>query len=449
MIERYDLYQPTRGHLDALTQILGASSGPMSRAEIGEKMGAAVHTATLCRWLDTAQKQGLVERAGKGSRSTAYQLTDSCRAQLVADQMARPVTRRPKVGYVREFLQEYIPNESTYLGRQRLEMLHRKCPVGSAPTAGMEERRLKAFMADLAYSSSKLEGNTYSYKAMLKLVDEGVEASGHDPEEAAMLLNHYDAAGFLAKHTRYPPREGDPSISKFEICSLHTMLSHSLLPDPRRCGQIRVSPVEIGESSYIPLAGGADLEYCFELAIGKAVKIADPYEQAFFLLVHLPYLQVFDDCNKRTARVACSIPLLRSGVLPMSWYDTSPKEFVSAILAVYEHNETYGMAEVFAEGYARSAERFALSYRTIAPALVTAVYRRQIKEVIGDVVSGGVLSVPESVKPVDAAEFVAHVDAQLAALRDNNALAVAYGLDFEEVQAWAAPAQTQYVERRG
>ena len=37
----------------------------------------------------------------------------------------------------------------------------------------------------------------------------------------------------------------------------------------------------------------------FELMLDKAAQILDPFEQAFFIMVQLPYLQPFDDVNKR------------------------------------------------------------------------------------------------------------------------------------------------------
>lgn len=409
-------------------------------------MGDGLPVATLCRWIEAAIDLNLIAREGN-SRYTVYRVSDAYRSQMVAEQMAQPLSRRPKVGYVRDFLLDYQPNKSSYLGSKRITKLEAKCPIGSAPTLQMEERRLTAFMADLAYSSSKMEGNTYSYKSMLKLIDEGVEASGHDPAEATMLLNHYDAAGFLARNIAFPPREGDPSVSVFEICSLHAMLSHNLLPDPRRCGQIRRTPVEIGESAYIPLAGGPDLEHYFEIALKKASEITNPYEQAFFLMVHLPYLQPFDDVNKRTARVACSIPLLRAGVLPMSWHDTDASEFISATLAVYEHNDIHGLAEVFSEGYQRSAERFALVYRPIQPSLIPTLYRQQVRSVIGKIVAGEQLQLPESVKPADSGEFLAYVRTHVDALRDNYALGVAYGLSPREVKSWAERDRPSMAER--
>lgn len=436
-------HQATVEQAYALARVVALSPRPMTRAEIVAGMGGSdAHFATVLRWLEVAQKLGLVAREGL-SRATVYVAAPGFRASMVAQEMAKPVTRRPKVGYSREFLEAYRPNKMSYLGDARLGALALKCKPGSSPMRAMDERKLASFMADLAYSSSKLEGNTYSYKATLLLVEEGVAASGHDAEEAAMLINHYDAARFLIKHINYPPRQGDPAVSAFDIRSLHAMLSHDLLPDPRRCGQLRVGAVEIGESSYIPLSMVSEIEACFNYVLSTASAIENPFEQAFFLLVHLPYLQPFDDCNKRTARVGCNIPLLRAGALPMSWHDTSTKEFVDGVLSVYEHNDTYALAEVFSEGYARSAERFAVVHRSIRPAMVSSTYRRQIRDAIVEVVGGEALTVPESVRPEDASEFLGYVNERLAALRENETLGPAYGIDREQLSLWVGRSRTR------
>jgi Fic family protein len=38
----------------------------------------------------------------------------------------------------------------------------------------------------------------------------------------------------------------------------------------------------------------------------KASQIQNPFEQAFFVLVQLPYHQPFDDVNKRVSRLAAN-----------------------------------------------------------------------------------------------------------------------------------------------
>ena len=69
--------------------------------------------------------------------------------------------------------------------------------------------------------------------------------------------------------------------------------------------------VGITHSSYRPIDNRFVIEEEFEVLVAKATAITDPFEQAFFLLVHLPYLQTFADANKRTSRIASNIPLLK------------------------------------------------------------------------------------------------------------------------------------------
>jgi Fic family protein len=41
--------------------------------------------------------------------------------------------------------------------------------------------------------------------------------------------------------------------------------------------------------------------------LSKAGSIGDPFERAFFLMMHLQYLQPFEDVNKRVSRLAANI----------------------------------------------------------------------------------------------------------------------------------------------
>ena len=53
----------------------------------------------------------------------------------------------------------------------------------------------------------------------------------------------------------------------------------------------------------------------------KASQISDPFEQSFFVMVHLPYLQPFADINKRTSRLAANLPLIRANLCPLTFVD--------------------------------------------------------------------------------------------------------------------------------
>jgi hypothetical protein len=51
-------------------------------------------------------------------------------------------------------------------------------------------------------------------------------------------------------------------------------------------------------------------------------------EQAFFALVHLAYLQAFEDVNKRVSRLAANIPLIRGNLCPLSFVDVPERDLV-------------------------------------------------------------------------------------------------------------------------
>ena len=63
-----------------------------------------------------------------------------------------------------------------------------------------------------------------------------------------------------------------------------------------------------------------------------AAAIVDPFEQAFFAMVHLPYLQPFEDVNKRVSRLAANLPFIRENLSPLSFVDMPERAYVEGIL---------------------------------------------------------------------------------------------------------------------
>ena len=86
---------------------------------------------------------------------------------------------------------------------------------------------------------------------------------------------------------------------------------------------------------------------CFDLLLSKADAITDPFEQAFFVMVQQPYLQPFDDVNKRVSRLAANIPLLVHNLAPLSFVDVPEHTYVQGMLGVYELNRIELLNDVF------------------------------------------------------------------------------------------------------
>src|SRR5260221_6761516 len=105
---------------------------------------------------------------------------------------------------------------------------------------------------------------------------------------------------------------------------------------------------------FIPRAIPQLIEEMFELLLAKAAAITDPYEQAFFLMVQLPYLQPFEDVNKRTSRLAANIPLIKKNFCPLSFIDVPEETYIEGLLGVYELNRIELLRELFLWAYERS-----------------------------------------------------------------------------------------------
>ena len=55
-------------------------------------------------------------------------------------------------------------------------------------------------------------------------------------------------------------------------------------------------------------------------------------------MVQLPYLQPFEDVNKRVSRLAANIPLVRRNLSPLSFVDVPQRPYIDGLLGVYELN---------------------------------------------------------------------------------------------------------------
>ena len=270
-----------------------------------------------------------------------------------------------------------------------------------------------------------------------------------------MILNHYQAVKYLVDNVNYPPTDGNQAINGGDLRTLHAILSDNLLENPDDAGKIRCKHVNIQYSSYRPLGIAESIQYCFQEIITKASGIQNPFEQAFFLSVHLPYLQPFIDCNKRTARMACNIPLLKSGLIPMTWMDVEPSDLNNALLSVYELNDTSLLEELFVEGYLRSIERFQIMRNESEPDELRLRYGTQIKEAVRNRILNNDDSVPSSVDPMDENLFEAHVEkeleriTQIAESEEMQHILPMYRLRRGDVLDWMASSRRRQRERSG
>lgn len=393
------------------------SRGAM-RGDIAESLGLGdVDDKTVYRWLTRAKEMGLVTMSGN-TKSATWKASDHLRREVARAKINAPLSKRPIVAYDELWLREYIPNETYYLSKADRDKMASRCPIGSAPITDMDKHDLSLFLCGLPYASSRMEGNSYDFLATVDLIERNLELKSAGKSETQMVLNHHQAIRFLVENINYPKQESDVSISGRDIRTLHALLSDNLLKDANMAGKIRSSGVKILDSAYKPLELRDSLESCLSHLVDTASQIKDPFEQAFFLIVHLPYLQPFVDCNKRTARVACNIPLLSYGVAPMSWMDVDATAFADGLVAVYELNEVGILAEVFVDGYLRSIERFNIMKHERAPDEIRLNYAAELRQAVQSQIYENEDFVPSSVQPHHVDAFLDHVAREILRVSD-------------------------------
>ncbi|MGY1519019.1 Fic family protein [Luteimonas sp. A482] len=277
-------------------------------------------------------------------------------AVQVRDHVRQPLTRRTPVGYRPELLARYQPNETAYLSPALRAHLHKlgRPAVEGRPAGTYARQVLDRLLIDLSWASSRLEGNTYSRLDTQNLIQFGVAAAGKDQLEAQMILNHKAAIEMLVDQA------AEIGFNRYTLQNLHALLADNLLPDPGAGGRLRQIEVAISGSVYLPLAIPQVISEHFDTLLAKASAIDDPFEQAFFAMVQLPYLQPFDDVNKRTSRLAANIPLIRHNLAPLSFVDVPEALYVEGTLGVYELNRVDLLRDVFAWAYERSCQRYTI-----------------------------------------------------------------------------------------
>jgi hypothetical protein len=129
------------------------------------------------------------------------------------------------------------------------------------------------------------------------------------------------------------------------------------------------------------------LQEYFGMLIQKLNKIEDPFEQSFFAIVHLSYMQAFEDVNKRTARLVANIPLIKENFRPLSFADVNQEVYVKSLLAIYEKNDISLLKDLYLWAYRRSSEKYSALQQTMGePNLLKMKYRDVIHEIIQRIV---------------------------------------------------------------
>lgn len=449
---------------EAVLDAIGQLPGGADIEQIEASLTNPPTRRTLQRWLTDLIAQERLHKEGQG-RATRYlrgkivtasaQVTARAQATAHAEiliplsdeakqieaHVRQPVQKRNPVGYNQAFLNNYQPNVSFHLPESiRAELLAHGQAANTNEPAGTYARQIaNRLLIDLSWNSSRLEGNTYSLLETERLLSAGVAATGKDALESQMILNHKEAIEFLIASA------AEIGFNRYTLLNLHALLSDNLLEDPTASGRLRSIAVGIGQTVFYPLEGPQRIEECFQQILDTATAIEDPFEQSFFAMVHLPYLQPFEDVNKRVSRLAANIALIQRNLCPLSFVDVAQQTYISAMLGVYELNRIELLRDVFVWAYKRSCARYSAVRQSLGePDPFRIQYRTLIAETVTDVVRGRMNKAQavafvrrcadEHLPEPDRARFVEVTETQLMSLHEGSI--ARYRLRPSEFQAW-------------
>lgn len=454
---------------EAIRRAAGGFRDGASIDDISDVIEPTIHRRTLQRRLAVLveRKQLLLEGRGRGSRYVTPAIRSDVNIEVGGTQLSvtsgtpkveiyipiseagseikplvrQPIQHRAPVGYNRDFIETYQPNRTFYLTEEvRKHLLEIGQSQAGALAAGTYALQIyNRLLIDLTWNSSRLEGNTYSLLETERLIERGDSAEGKDALETQMILNHKAAIELLVQSA------ADTGFNRYIICNLHALLSENLLPDPGACGRLRQHSVGIGASVFQPLQGSALINECFDEVLFKANAIRDPFEQAFFAMVQLPYLQAFDDVNKRVSRLAANIPFIRENLSPLSFVDVPEKAYIDGLLGIYELNRTELLADVFVWAYERSCARYSATRQSLGdPDPFRMRYREPIAQLVSNIVSSttskreAILAIKQfaerEIFEQDRVRFVEMVETELMGLHEGNI--ARYRLKPSEFESW-------------
>ena len=365
----------------------------------------------------------------------------SADSQDILAYINQPLFERKPVGYQHEFLESYVPNETYYLPQNLRHQLHQigRTTTAYSPVGTYSRAILNRLLIDLSWASSQLEGNTYSLLDTRQLIERGKAGLGKAQFETQMILNHKTAIELLVDNVE------TAQFNRYMLLNLHSALSENLLSNSIDEGRVRQHAVEIGKSVYRPLDVPQKIDETLDILLNKAQQIHDPFEQSFFAMVHLPYLQAFADVNKRTSRLAANLPLFRANLCPLTFIGVPAAAYNRAILGVYELTRVELLRDLYMWAYQRSAQEYITARQNVAqPDPLRMAWRDTIKKTLRAVVTQPEqdplsmiqTAVKNEVPDAERSEVQALIVEELRHLHEGSL--ARYGLRLADYHAWKA-----------
>lgn len=308
---------------------------------------------TLLRDLELLLKDGLIIKTG-AARATEYHpaivspLFETIDVEAYFD--TDPDLRILKCEKFNFDIWAHLTHLLTEKEKAEIQELNKKYLTNKATlTPTILHKELERLTIELAWKSSKIEGNTYTLLDTERLLKDNVSAKGKSKAETQMIINHKKALDYLIDK---PEHYKELSLAKIE--DIHRLLVDGL---DVSLG-VRTNAVGIVGTNYKPL----DNAYQIKESLCELIKLinqtTNPLEKALIAVLMIAYIQPFEDGNKRTSRILGNALLLANDYCPLSYRSVDEIEYKKAIILFYEQNNASYFKQLFLEQFRQAVEKY-------------------------------------------------------------------------------------------
>ena len=308
---------------------------------------------TLLRDIDLLIKDGFIVKSGN-AKATIYNMTPQSKLLEeidIEDYFSKQTDDRELVSSSFNFdIWNNLGNLLSENEKKQLDALNKiyqEKRSKLSPTILRKE--LERLTIELAWKSSRIEGNTYTLLDTERLIKDNVSASGKTKEETQMIINHKKALDYLIDNPKYYE---EITIRKIE--DIHRIL----VGDLQVSFGIRSSAVGIVGTNYKPLDNSFQITECLKDLTDVINKTSNPLEKALIAVLMIAYIQPFEDGNKRTSRILGNALLLANDYCPLSYRSVDEVEYKKAIILFYEQNNAYYFKKLFIEQFTQAIEKY-------------------------------------------------------------------------------------------
>lgn len=169
-----------------------------------------------------------------------------------------------------------------------------------------------------------------------------------------MILNHKKAFNFVQKNRQIFLTNLTPS----NIIDLHGIITKNLNINKG----LRKHSVGIPGSMFRPLDNLFVIQDSMDFLCQIINKNPNPYAKAFLVSLLIAYIQLFEDGNKRTARILCNA-ILYSNDLPMlPFRSVNIIEYKKAVISFYDYNSIKLYKDLFLEQIRYCVQNYLSTY---------------------------------------------------------------------------------------